>query len=161
MAGDEAAGTSTISIAQVDDSHTYPAEAAPAPAPAAATPAPRKSKPAAQVPVDEPSAAQTAEPASSGAEQVGPTDADVALAERLQMLLTAAGAPAVDLVILSHNDQGGGVVRLEAKDRHVVRTAASALLHSGDGREWKYLGDGPAGEEETLSAAYLSANPLA
>jgi hypothetical protein len=89
-------------------------------------------------------------------------DQETALLERFASEIAAHGAAAVDIAVLRRDADGaGGVLSLTARTRDVVRSAASALLHSEDGREWKFLGDGPAGENEDQAAAYLHVSPLA
>jgi hypothetical protein len=123
-------------------------------------------EPAAEPATEEAAAPAPAEPAEPAAQPEPAAPAEpapyAALLDRVGLALAVGGHAAIAADVLSVDPDGrGGVVRLLGRDRGQVRSAASALLHGGDGREWAYQGDGPAGEDEDRAAAYLHVSPLA
>lgn len=141
MGKEKGAARESATVATVEG--TPAEEATPAPVTQSETPAAAASP----APAEQPEAA---------------SDPHGALLQAVGLYLAAGGAAGVQVTLISVDAEGnGGLLRLEAHDRATTRSASGLLLHSGDGREWTYLGDGPSGEEFDRAASYVHVSPLA
>ena len=137
----KAAGSESVAIADLSPDESVTA-GPPATARAGAEDEP---PPVQNVPAPNPTAPDATSATTATLEaSAGPTDI-LAFLDRIGVTLARAGLGAmVQVRVLKQDaDERGGVLTFDGPSLAEARTAASACINSGDGREWKYLNDGP------------------
>ncbi len=123
--------------------------------------------PAEPAPASEPVAPAPTEPTPAPASAPAPPEPPLpvppltAFAATIMAQLARSVAGIKVYPVSLDDDERGGRLMLVAPgaDRMQVRYAASILLYGNDGREWKYLSDGPDGETGN-SCALLHVSPI-